>query len=345
MPFISDNNPFLIQQIPVFNTVDPTGGVSAITSLQESLNGVLGMVDTTNHIIKTNSIATYDSGVVVFPGSVEFQGEVTGLTSNMSGLSLSTTTVYLSTSVASVFINGVAGGGTSTAITLGPSGIPALNILQNGNICFSSSISTIFSGNTFIYGSTFTNYVSSGRTSIGDTLRASSTFTNYVSTGRISVGENLDVSGSERIQGNLVIGGNGYIQGNLDVSGSGVFTGDVTCQTLYQTSDKRLKTNITPIYQPLSTLKGIRGVHFTWKNNGEQDIGFLAQEIDKVLPFAVAKPVSVEVDGDTTDDYWRVSYIKVVPLLVEAVKKLEDRVVELEGQMDVVYRYNRLSKG
>jgi hypothetical protein len=138
---------------------------------------------------------------------------------------------------------------------------------------------------------------------------------------------------------------NNGITGAVTADGAITTTGDITCRTLFQTSDKRLKTNITPIYQPLQTLQGIRGVYFNWKQNGEEDIGFLAQEVDKVLPIAVAKPTSVEAETDTTDDYWRVSYIKVVPVLVEAVKKLEDRICELEGQMDVVYRYNRLSKG
>jgi hypothetical protein len=162
--------------------------------------------------------------------------------------------------------------------------------------------------------------------------------------GTITTDEAITVNGVNNT-GVLVNSGDITVNGEITTTGDITTTTDITCRTLFQTSDKRLKTNITPIPDPLRTLQGIRGVHFTWKNNGEEDIGFLAQEVDKVLPIAVAKPTSVEEEADTTDDYWRVSYIKVVPVLVEAVKKLEDRICELERQMDVVYRYNRLSKG
>lgn len=210
MSFYSGENEFLKQIIPVFNVGDPTGGDTALASVQNQTVALSGMVDTTNYNILTNTITTFNSGNVTIASPVSLAGGVTG-----------------------------------------------------------------------------------------------------------------DVA----------------VDGNMTV------TGDITCTTLYQTSDKRLKTNIQPIHQPLETLKGIRGIHFTWKENGTEDIGFLAQDLEKAFPIAVVKPVSIEDEINTTDDYWRVSYIKVVPLLVEAVKKLEDRVAELESQMDVVYRFNRLSKG
>jgi hypothetical protein len=140
------------------------------------------------------------------------------------------------------------------------------------------------------------------------------------------------------------------VNGDTTIGGNVVVDGNVTCTALFQTSDKRLKEDIAPIARPLSTLMGIRGVTYAWKNKeeGEKDVGFIAQELEKVYPVAVCKPVECDKGSEGsegTDDYWRVSYIKVVPLLVEAVKQLEGRVRELESQMDVVYRYNHLSKG
>lgn len=274
MAYYTGNNEFLKQVIPIFNSVDPTGGDNTVADLQNAVTNITTMIDTTFHTIKANSIATYDSGNIVFTSPVEFQGEVTGISSNFSGLSLSTNAIYLSTGVASFFVNGVAGGEGSPAITMGPIGESAIEINQGA-----------------------------------------STFVKYLSTGNVHVGGNV------------------------------VASGNITCQTLFQTSDKRLKQDITPILQPLSTLRGIHGVHFTWTNNGMEDIGFLAQDLYGTFPIAVAKPDAMADRSDSTDDYWRVSYVKVVPLLVEAIKKLEDRVQELEGHMDVVYRFNRLSKG
>jgi cytoskeletal protein CcmA (bactofilin family) len=252
MSFYSSENEFLKQIIPVFNVGDPTGGDTALATVQTQTVALSGMVDTTNYNVLTNTITSYNTGTVVFNSPVSLAGGVTG--------------------------DFTADG----------------NIVANGDI---------------------------------------------TSTG------NMTVTGDITSTGNMTTTGDIAVTGNMTATGDITATGNMTCTTLYQTSDKRLKTNIQPIDQPLSTLKGIRGVHFTWKQNGTEDIGFLAQELEKAFPVAVVKPDAVAELGDSTDDYWRVSYLKVVPLLVEAVKRLEDRVVELEGQMDVVYKFNRLTKG
>jgi hypothetical protein len=64
----------------------------------------------------------------------------------------------------------------------------------------------------------------------------------------------------------------------------------------------------------------LRGVRFEWRDTGTRDIGFIAQELGKVIPEAV-----VARAGELY-----VSYDKVVPLLVESVKTLLERVNRLE---------------
>lgn len=87
-------------------------------------------------------------------------------------------------------------------------------------------------------------------------------------------------------------------------------------------SDERLKENIEPLPDPLALLKDLHGYQYTWKGRPEdgKDVGVLAQEVEKVLPEAV-----IEVDGVK-----RVYYHKLVPVLLEAVKMLSERVAELE---------------
>ena len=83
-------------------------------------------------------------------------------------------------------------------------------------------------------------------------------------------------------------------------------------------SDARLKQNIRPVADYGTVLETIRGVRFDWVT-GAADIGVIAQEVRAVLPEAVE-------DGDVL----RVSYHKIIPVLVEAIKDLRARVSTLE---------------
>ena len=72
-------------------------------------------------------------------------------------------------------------------------------------------------------------------------------------------------------------------------------------------------------------------------NNYEQQVGVIAQEIQEVLPEAVKfAPFDREMkDGKEVsksgEEYLTVQYEKVVPLLIEAIKELQERVKRLEA--------------
>lgn len=85
---------------------------------------------------------------------------------------------------------------------------------------------------------------------------------------------------------------------------------NVYCQTLYQVSDERVKTNKRPITGALSTLKELQGMRYDL--NGEPKLGFLAQDVAKVVPEAVT-----QVGGQ-----WKIDYSCLLPLVVEAIKEL-----------------------
>jgi hypothetical protein len=113
---------------------------------------------------------------------------------------------------------------------------------------------------------------------------------------------------------------------SLIVDSTGVFAGRVTARDFLSLSDQRLKKNIHLISNPDTILSSIRGVRFEWRDTNKGDIGLLAQEVVKVLPEAV--------DGDVEEGL-RVSYDKLVPVLLESIKKLQQRVEDLES---IVYR-------
>jgi hypothetical protein len=81
------------------------------------------------------------------------------------------------------------------------------------------------------------------------------------------------------------------------------------------TSDITMKENIRPIENAIEKVKRISGVHFSWKDNGVNSIGVIAQEIEKVFPELVQ-----EMDGVKS-----VSYGNLIAVLIEAIKELDKR--------------------
>jgi hypothetical protein len=144
-----------------------------------------------------------------------------------------------------------------------------------------------------------------------------------------------------RDSGNYVIMSREGTSPMLQVGGEGTFTGDVTANT----SDKRLKNNIRVIDKPLEKLSKINGVYFNWndtakllanKTNDIEEVGFLAQEVQSVLPHII-KPAPFDIDTTTGEsksgeNYLTIQYEKIVPLLVEAIKELKREVDELKNR-------------
>ncbi|MCF6239721.1 MAG: tail fiber domain-containing protein [Bacteroidales bacterium] len=98
-------------------------------------------------------------------------------------------------------------------------------------------------------------------------------------------------------------------------------------------SDRRLKTNITSIPDPLNKVKALNGVNFYWKDKktrgNKAQIGFIAQDVEKILPEVVNK----------NGKYYSMQYAPITALLVEAIKeqqkqieKLTNKLAELENQ-------------
>ena len=115
------------------------------------------------------------------------------------------------------------------------------------------------------------------------------------------------------------------------ITGALSVTDDITAFA----SDERLKTNISPITDALFKVNSLNGFTYKFNEIGEKlgfnpDItyaGVSAQEVQKVLP-EVVHPAPVD------DKYITVQYDKVVPLLIEAIKELSDKVEKLEQRLE-----------
>ena len=110
----------------------------------------------------------------------------------------------------------------------------------------------------------------------------------------------------------------------IDASGNGRFIGDVVA---YSSSDERLKDNKKNINNALEKVESLNGVEFDWNDKqdvyGGHDIGVIAQEVEKIAP---------ELVSTRDNGYKAVKYEKLVPLLIEAIKELSDKVKALENK-------------
>ena len=122
----------------------------------------------------------------------------------------------------------------------------------------------------------------------------------------------------------LIVDGTTTFKNNIDLNNSNILLNGTS--TIDFTSDKLLKTNIKSIENPLDLLKNINGVTFNWKNDNEKkrDWGVIAQDVEKDIP----ELINVYEDG-----YKKVQYIKLIPILIQCIKKQQEQIKELQKQM------------
>jgi hypothetical protein len=130
--------------------------------------------------------------------------------------------------------------------------------------------------------------------------------------------------------------GSSYVM-QLTSAGALSAIGDITAFA----SDKRLKTNIQKIQNPLDKLYKLNGVSFEWNPETPQpmrghDVGLLAQDVQQVIPEAVCLAPFDSTETGTSKsgkDYLTVNPgNRLIALLVESVKDLAARVETLESK-------------
>jgi len=106
----------------------------------------------------------------------------------------------------------------------------------------------------------------------------------------------------------------------LDMSeaGAATFNDNVTAY-----SDERLKDNIETLTDGLDKVEQLRGVTYT--RNEKENIGVIAQEVEKIIP-------EIVLTADDEMGTKSVDYSRLTAVLIEAVKDLSARVKELEDK-------------
>jgi hypothetical protein len=123
---------------------------------------------------------------------------------------------------------------------------------------------------------------------------------------------------------------------------SGATIGGITTNgsnTTYGTSsDYRLKENIAPMTGALDTIQALKPVTYTWKADGSNGQGFIAHELQAVVPDCVVGEKDA-IDKDGNPKYQGIDTSFLVATLTAAIQELKaivdaqaERITALENK-------------
>ena len=173
------------------------------------------------------------------------------------------------------------------------------------------------------------------------------------STGKVGIGTTtpgwkLDVEGVAKV--NSLVGpaaGNFHIdsQGgsaiwlNFSSGSAGVHIadgangyGNAYAAAFNVTSDRRLKTDVKKIESALAIINQLNPVSYNKKgsiksnNYDVKEMGFIAQELQQVLPIVVSETIS-------EDKLLSVNYISIIPLLTKAIQEQQAQIEALKAEL------------
>lgn len=115
-------------------------------------------------------------------------------------------------------------------------------------------------------------------------------------------------------------------------------------------SDRRLKDNIRPLNrgEGLEMIKKLHPSEFEWNNisskfnsnfiPGTKEVAVIAQEVQEVLPVAVAEVNSPETAIEETgiEKYLTIKYDRITPYIVQGIKDLKSEIVELQSKLSLL---------
>ena len=286
----------------------------------------------------TSGITLYSSGSIHAPqfyidtsGNAFFKGNITGASGTFSG-TVSGATIT---------------GGT---INIGPN---KFSVDSSGNSTIAGNLSLNTGGTVSIRGYKFYNGGSCTSPSVFLDAGGDFVFRDFDTSGTIlgfirgyTTITNCGIPGETTSRTIVHSALNGFTWGQYAGGTWATLNGtelNVTGDVVANTSDKRLKTNIVNIDSPLEKISKINGVYFNWnetakeltgKDTEQREVGFIAQEVQSVLPEIVKQAPFDTIEhtnqSKSGENYLTIQYEKIVPLLVESIKELKKEIEELK---------------
>lgn len=304
---------YILNIVPIQNIITNISGLTPIDTLTRQVTNIQEMVDYSNKRINANTIASFANATD--PISVVNSMNLCNANLYSNGVLFTgggTTSIFTGNSA---FVGSTGLILTSTSISLNIESNPSLfidansvsinsGLVLNSNPIQGTSLQCLDLSGTAAWG-----YVSTLATANAITFSGtSSEIARFTSDGSLGIGTTTPNE-------------------TLDVNGTAAFTGRVSAFDFLTLSDRRFKTNITRIENAGDLLDKMRGVRFMWRDLSSNDIGVIAQELQEVLPEAV-------LGLEDVNPKLSVAYHKIIPVLIEVVKDLQERVRYLESVCD-----------
>lgn len=101
-------------------------------------------------------------------------------------------------------------------------------------------------------------------------------------------------------------------------------------------SDGRLKKNIAETQvKALDVINKIFHRQFDWKKSGvHEDIGYIAQELEKIKADFVIKVPQIDEEGNVIDEVYQINEKKIIPHLSKAIQELSEENIDLKSQLE-----------
>ena len=245
------------------------------------------------------------------------------------------------------------GNGSAAVLSIGNASGGTINLIDSDDAPTNGGLSQIYGGNQRMYfytgGSGASSYMQfytndSERMRIlsdGEIVQGSAIADTYAPlvngitgdalvVGRHSTSGSLGLWRTNTMEFKYYHNGQGYI---MTFGSNGVISGDFN-----DTSDVNLKENISTIADGTTVINSLRPVKFDWKDakKGNNQHGFIAQEVEKVLPDAVEGNDYVENETGLPEDEpagngKNMNSNAVLAHAVKAIQELEARIKVLEG--------------
>lgn len=118
----------------------------------------------------------------------------------------------------------------------------------------------------------------------------------------------------------------------MDSSGNFHADADVIAFSTTTASDIKFKENVKSIPYGLKEVLQMNPVEFDWieKRNGTHDIGFIAQEMEKIVPEVIKETETLEVGGT----HKTMDYAKLTSILVQAIQEQQQQINELKEKLN-----------
>ena len=110
----------------------------------------------------------------------------------------------------------------------------------------------------------------------------------------------------------------------------GAITGTTSSVSYTSGSDYRLKENVITDWDATTLLKQLKPSKFNFKDNQSETVtGFIAHEVQEVLPYLVYG----EKDGE---DMQSMEYAKLTPLLTKAIQEQQEQIEALQSEINTL---------